>query len=132
MSVYLNQDYAQPTAHLHRYSLRLDGFASLHAEYNAGEMVTKPFTFRGDRLILNYSTSAAGGIRIEIEDENEKPIPGYAIGDAVEVIGNEIERAARWKTGDDVSPLIGRTIRLKFVMNDADLYAFQFVNREIK
>ncbi|HAH43770.1 MAG TPA: hypothetical protein DCM07_02740, partial [Planctomycetaceae bacterium] len=32
MSVYVNQDYAQQTAHLRRYSLRLDGFASLHAD----------------------------------------------------------------------------------------------------
>ncbi len=132
MSVYLNQDYAQPTAHLHRYSLRLDGFASLHAEYETGEMVTKPFTFRGDRLMLNYSTSAAGGIRIEIQDETEKPIPGYSIDDAVEMIGNEIERAARWKSGDDVSSLVGRTVRLKFVMKDADLFALQFVDREIQ
>jgi hypothetical protein len=126
MSVYLNQDYAQPTAHLHRYSMRLDGLASLHAEYQEGEMLTKLFTFRGDRLLLNYSTSAAGGIRCEIQDETGKPIPSYALDDAVEMIGNEIERAARWKTGDDVSSLVGRTVRLRIVMTDADLFAIQF------
>jgi hypothetical protein len=38
MSIYVNQDYAQPTAHLRRYSLRLDGFASLSAPYGGGEM----------------------------------------------------------------------------------------------
>ncbi len=130
MSVYLNQDYAQPTAHLHRYSLRLDGFASLHADYQEGEMVTKPLTFRGDRLMLNYSTSAAGGIRIEIQDEAGKPIPGYSLEDAVEMIGNEIERAARWKAGNDVSQLIGRTVRLKFAVKDADLFALQFSTKE--
>jgi len=112
--------------------LRLDGFASLHAEYLEGEMITKPFTFRGDRLMLNYSTSAAGGIRIEIQDEARKPIQGYALNDAVELIGNEIERSARWKTGDDVSMLAGRTVRLKFVMKDADLYAIHFASKEIK
>ncbi len=132
MSVYLNQDYAQPTAHLHRYSLRLDGFSSLSADYWGGEMITKPLTFRGDRLMLNYSTSAAGGIRIEIQDDTGKPIPGYSIDEAVEMIGNEIERAARWKAGDEVSSLVGRTVRLRFAMKDADLYAIQFSNKEIK
>jgi hypothetical protein len=126
LSVYLNQDYAQPTAHLHRYSLRLDGFASLHADYPGGEMLTKPITFRGDRLKINYSTSAAGGIRIEIQDEMGKPIPGYALDEAVEMIGNEIDRAVRWKAGDDVSSLIDRTVRLRIVMTDADLFSLQF------
>jgi hypothetical protein len=126
MSVYLNQDYAQPTAHLHRYSLRLDGFAALHADYQEGEMVTKPLKFLGNQLMLNYSTSAAGGIKIEIQDYTGNPIPGYSLAEAVEIIGNEISRAARWKSGSDVSSLAGQTVRLKFVMKDADLYAFQF------
>jgi hypothetical protein len=44
MSIYVNQEYAQPTAHLRRHSLRLDGFASVCAPYAGGEMITKPFT----------------------------------------------------------------------------------------
>ena len=45
--MYVNQDYAQPTAHLRRYSLRLDGFASAQADYAGGELVTKPLVFQG-------------------------------------------------------------------------------------
>ncbi|MEX0882893.1 MAG: hypothetical protein WDZ72_05405, partial [Cyclobacteriaceae bacterium] len=56
MSVYVNQDYAQPTAHLRRYSLRLDGFASLTAGYGGGELLTKPFIFEGNELSLNFAT----------------------------------------------------------------------------
>ncbi|MCB1088542.1 MAG: hypothetical protein KDM63_16010, partial [Verrucomicrobiae bacterium] len=74
MSVYLNQDYAQPTSHLMRYSMRLDGFCSAQADYNGGELVTKPLTFSGSRLSLNFSTSAAGGIRVEIQDADGKPL----------------------------------------------------------
>ena len=47
MSLYVNQNYGQPTAHLRRYSLRLDGFASVGADYDGGEMRTKPLTFSG-------------------------------------------------------------------------------------
>lgn len=37
MSLYVNQDYAQPTAHVRRYSLRIDGFSSLSAGYEGGK-----------------------------------------------------------------------------------------------
>lgn len=126
MSVYVNQDYAQPTAHLHRYSLRLDGFASVRAAYNGGEFVTKPFTFTGKRLLLNFATSAAGGIRVEIQDLAGESINGYLLEDCHELIGNEIERAVVWKSGEDVNKLVGRPIRLRFAMKDADLFALRF------
>lgn len=130
MSVYLNQDYAQPTAHLHRYSLRLDGFASARGEFGAGNfLTTKPVRFAGQRLSLNFATSAAGAIRVEILDADGRPIPGYTLKDCHEVIGNEIDRAVRWKQSDDVTSLAGKTVRLKFELNDANLYAFQFQQR---
>jgi len=128
ISVYTNQDYAQPSAHLRRYSLRLDGFASLRAPYDGGEMITKPLTFQGRQLLLNFSTSAAGGIRVEIQDATGKAIPGFALGDSVETIGNEIERAAKWKAGSDVGALAGKPVRLRFVMKDADIYALRFAD----
>ncbi len=126
MSCYTNQDYAQPTSHLRRYSMRLDGFASVRAPYEGGEFVTKPLTFKGARLMMNFSTSAAGGIRVEVQDGAGAPIPGFALSESVETIGNEIERAARWKSGDDVRKLAGQPVRLRFVMKDADLYALRF------
>ncbi len=126
MSVYVNQDYAQPTAHLRRYSLRLDGFASVSAPYKSGEMITKPFTFSGEKLHLNFSTSAAGEIRVEIQDVNGQPISGYSLEDSQILIGNEIERVVAWKNGPDVSQLAGKPVRLRFVMKDADLFSMRF------
>ena len=126
MSCYTNQDYAQPTSHLRRYALRLDGFGSAHADYAGGELVTRPLVFSGDRLTLNFATSAAGGIRVEIQDAEGRPIPGCTLADGVEAIGNELERVVRWKARHDVSSLAGRPVRLRLVMKDADLYAFRF------
>ncbi len=127
MSVYVNQDYAQPTAHLRRYSLRLDGFASVRAEYEGGEFVTKPIVFDGRQLAINFATSAAGSMRVEIMDEQGQPMPGYSLGECREQIGNELERIVSWQSGADVKPLAGRHVRLRFVMCDADLYALRFV-----
>jgi hypothetical protein len=126
MSFYVNQDYAQPTAHLHRYSLRLDGFASVRAGYSAGELLTKPITFTGKRLLVNLATSAAGSLRVEVQDAVGKPIPGFTLDEARELIGNEIERPVSWKSGSDVSKLAGQTVRLRLVLKDADLFAIRF------
>ncbi|MCE5345269.1 MAG: hypothetical protein LLG13_03115 [Bacteroidales bacterium] len=62
------------------------------AIYIGGEVVTKPFTFTGRELEINYSTSAAGEIRFEIEDGNGKPLPGFTMADSQPIIGNETSR----------------------------------------
>jgi len=41
--------------------------------YNAayiGELTTKPFTFTGNELEINYSTSAPGKLGLKIQDED--------------------------------------------------------------
>jgi hypothetical protein len=126
MSLYVNQNYGQTTAHIHRYSLRLDGFAALHAGYRGGELLTRLFTFTGKELELNFATSAAGSIRVEIQDDADRPIPGFTAGDCLDTIGNELERVVQWKSGSDVSRLAGQTVRLRLIMNDAELYSLRF------
>ncbi len=126
MSFYASCNYAQPTAELRRFSMRLDGFASIQAGYDGGRMLTKPFTFKGGRLLLNFSTSAAGSVRVEIQDADGKPIPGFTLTDSAEIIGNEIERAVSWKGKQDVVSLAGQHIRLLFELKDADVFAIRF------
>lgn len=126
MSVYVNENYAQPTAHLKRYSMRLDGFASIEAGYDGGSITTHPFVFEGKELEINYSTSAAGSVLVEILDENGRPIPGYSSDDCQEIIGNEISRLVEWKDSSDVSELQGKVVRLKFILKDCNLYSFKF------
>ena len=126
MSVYVNHNYAQPTTHLRRYSMRIDGFAALSADFEKGEMVTKPFTFKGNKLVINYSTSAAGEIKVEIQDQNGVAVPGYTLDQSQTIIGNEIERTVSWEKGSNVQELSGKPIRLCFVLKDADLYSCQF------
>lgn len=126
MSMYVQRNYGQKSAYLERLTLRTDGFISVHAPYDGGEMLTKPLRFSGKELEVNLATSAAGGFRVEIQNEAGQPLPGYTLQDCPEMIGDEIGRVVSWKGGSDVSALAGRAIRLRFVMNDADLYSFQF------
>ena len=117
MSIFLTGD--------RRYVLRWDGFASVHAPYEEGEMITKPFVFQGAQLEINYSTSAGGVVRVEIQDSQGKPMPGYTLEDCVEIVGDKISQSVAWKSGTDVSPLAGMPIRLRFVMQEADLFSLR-------
>jgi len=126
MSFYVNRHYGQPSAHLSRYKLRLDGLASLHAPYKRGEMMTKPFLFSGNRLELNYATSAAGSIRAELQHADGTPVRGFTLSDCRDVIGDRIERDVEWTGGQDVASLAGKPVRLRLQMKDADLFSFRF------
>ncbi len=65
-------------------------------------------------------------MRVEIQNATGNPIPGFALDDCPEIIGDEIGRVVAWKGGPDVSQLTGRPVRLRFAMKDADLFAFRF------
>jgi len=111
---------------LKRGTIRTDGFASVNAPYRGGECSTKLMTFMGSALVMNYSTSAVGYIKVEIQDENGDPLPGYELGNSEEIYGDDIERRVSWSGSFDLSPIEGQTIRLRFVMKDADLYSVRF------
>jgi hypothetical protein len=125
MSIFVQEHYAQPTARISRFVSRLDGFASVNAGYAGGEMVTKPFVFAGRDLVLNFSTSAAGSISVEVQDADGEPIPGFTLEEAELIVGDRIARKVHWRQGD-MGQFAGRPIRLRFVLKDADLYSIRF------
>jgi hypothetical protein len=130
MSLYYMENYRSDTVHVRRGVLRIDGFVSVQAGAGGGEFVTRPITFAGNRLVMNYSTSAAGSIRVEIQTEDGKPVPGFALSDCPEIYGDTIEQTVAWKAESSLKALEGKTVRLRFVLNDADLYSLRFLAEE--
>jgi hypothetical protein len=65
-------------------------------------------------------------VRVELQDCSGEPLPGYTLAEAVECVGDDLERVARWSSGSDVSWLAGQAVRLRLVLKDADVYALQF------
>ncbi len=109
-----------------RYVLRTDGFISVNAGSEEGELLTKPLTFSGSELHLNVSTSAAGSLRVEIQKADGTPIPGYSLKDCVPVYGDEVDRIVSWRGEPDLASLAGQSVRLRFVLRECDLYSFKF------
>ena len=107
--MYLTENTANTTdvGYVRRYTLRLDGFVSIRAPARSGQFVTKPIRFLGTKLQMNFSTSAAGGIRVEVQDTDGKAIPGYSLQESVVAFGDQLDRDIIWNHGLDVGKLVG-------------------------
>jgi hypothetical protein len=108
-----------------RYVLRTDGFISVHTGAKEGELLTQPVIFSGRELLLNFSTSAVGGVQVEILQAGGGPIPGFTLADCEVAYGDTIERAMKWK-GGDLQSLAGQPVQLRFVMKESDVYSYRF------
>ena len=130
LSFYATESYwTGKSSALRRYTLRLDGFVSVNASMKGGELVTRPITFTGDQLNLNFASSAAGDVRVELQDEDGQPIPGFALSDSEPMFGDSVDRPVVWTSGGNLSLLNGKPVRLRFVLRDADVFAYQFAKR---
>lgn len=109
-----------------RAAWRRDGFVSLYAGAAGGELVTKPLVFEGRRLTVN-ACAPNGGVRVEIQDAEGKPLEGHQLADCREIRGDKVEHAVTWNRGSHVSSLAHKPVRLRFVLKEADLFAFRFI-----
>lgn len=122
LSVYATEAYYQgPGSRIRRFSFRVDGFVSASAEN--GEVITKPLTFTGLKLVLNLVSG--GETRVEVQDEKGKAIPGFALDDCAPIQGDLIDHAVSWK-GGSLEKLAEKPVRLRFHLIEADLFAMQF------
>lgn len=111
-----------------RYSIRKDGFVGVHANLFGGELITRPLTFTGEDLYINFSTSAYGRIRVELQEPGGKPLEGLSLADCIDSVGDELGRKVHWKNSQGLTGLAGKPVRLRFAMKDADLYAIRFAS----
>ena len=127
LSLYATESYfTGRNSRLRRYSLRIDGFSSMHGKLQPGEFTTKPLTFTGKELSLNVATSAAGKVQIALLNPAATPIPGFTREDCDLIFGDSLDYRVSWKGNTSVAALIGKPVVLKVWMQEADLFAMQF------
>ncbi|MBN2293649.1 MAG: hypothetical protein JXM70_14565 [Pirellulales bacterium] len=102
--------------------LRRDGFASMDAEKNKGTLTTRPLTFRGKYLFVNSNTR--GSLCVEVLDRKGAVVKGFDRNDCLPLHGDGTRQQVRWRNSQDLSALAGTPVRLRFVLNDGELYSF--------
>ena len=125
-SMYAIEHYGWDDNRLRRLTLRPWGFASLGADGRGGEARTHVLRHGGRRLHLNYATSAAGSVRVELQDAAGMPLAGFTLADCEPIFGDELDGVVRWRGSDDLSALTGQPVRLRLVLDDADLFSLRF------
>jgi hypothetical protein len=124
LSVYGTEAYyAGPGSRIRRFTYRLDGFVSACAP-EKGEMITKPMVFKGSKLSLNVVSK--GATRLEVQDADGKAMAGFSLEDCAPLTGDSVDQTVSWK-GGSFAALAGKTVRLRFALQQADLFSLQFV-----
>ena len=123
---------------------RLMGLRSRERLSGKGALLTRPFVVEGDELYVN--AGVGGGLRVEVVDPTarqfdtrrkahmghyisaaEKKFDGFRREDCELVQGDSLAHRVRWK-GRSLAQFRGKAIRLRFVFNDATIWAFQVAN----
>ena len=104
-----------------RYIFRKDGFASFKAPFKCKTLRTKPFTFEGNTLKINFRTSARGFIQVKFLDEYNNPIEGFISCDH---FGDTTKRIIDFDK--PLKELKNREVKLDFTMSDAEIYSITF------
>lgn len=102
-----------------KYTIRLDGFVSLHAGGEEKVVVTKEFTYNGENLYANIATSARGGAYFTLKCGDEQ----YT---SCEMFGNSTNKRIRFEDDEAVKRLSGKPVTLKIEMFDCDIYSIKF------
>lgn len=104
-----------------RYRIRPEGFVSRRGSINGAKLVTKPFTFSGDALSVNFKTSAAGGVKIKL-------ICGDETDESIELFGDDTDRKVVFER--PIGEFAGKEVRLEFDLKDADVYSLVFCKEQ--
>ncbi len=106
--------------------LRRDGFISLDAGEDGGELITKPFITTGDQLRLNVEVREGGHAKAEVLGHDRQPADGLSLEQCDALRDSAENHVVSWQSSADLSQVTGKPIRLRIELKDASLYSFQF------
>ena len=104
--------------------LRRDGFVSLNAGAEGGNVVTRPLTFQGKTLFINAEIADGGHIKAALQDASGKTLAPYSLAGCKPVTGDVLRAKVAWAEGQTISAAPGKSRRLVFELKKAKLYSF--------
>jgi len=113
-------------------TLRRDGFASVSDQWPAGvarpvtaaphQLTTRPLRFSGSALFVNASSD--GEIRVEVLDRAGRVIAPFTKEQCQPIVGDGTRLPVQWRGQTGLSALRGETVRFRFTLTRARLFAF--------
>ncbi len=91
-----------------------------------GEFTTAAFMPPGRRLRINALIRRGGRLEVEVAGMNGDPLPGRAFADAKPLFGDLFWTPVAWKGQEDLGFAEGSSIRLRFKLDQAQIYGLEF------
>ncbi|MCX7886341.1 MAG: hypothetical protein N3B01_03660 [Verrucomicrobiae bacterium] len=112
----------QRTAGIGLARLRKEGFISMRGPPSGGIICTRLLRWPGGKLLIN-ADAHAGEVKVRVCDAQRRPLLGFDYADCVPFRGNNVRHEVQWRK-QTIRSLKGQTIRLEFLLTNADLYTF--------
>jgi hypothetical protein len=105
-------------------TLRADGFASVAASYDGGQLTTTLLHSDGNELVLNLKADY-GQVQVECLDAENQIIPGYSKEECVPLQVDAVDARVEWQQGKNLAPLKDCSFKLRFHLYNARLYSYR-------
>ena len=103
--------------------LRRDGFASMDADENGGQLTTRDINFSGKHLFVNVDCPE-GELRAEMLTRRGTLAEPFSLENCIPVSIDSTHQAVGWKEAGDLSYLSGKPVRIRFHLTNGKLYSF--------
>ncbi|MBN2852650.1 MAG: hypothetical protein JXQ23_07940 [Clostridia bacterium] len=117
-----NQELTDAALILH--TLRLDGFCYLSTPTGKGNLRTRWFRIKGDDLRINVRCPW-GSIRVQILDEEGKPLNGFSYDDCIPFTGDSLFWHPEWKKKKFIDAKSNKRRQLELEITTGEIYAIR-------
>lgn len=102
-------------------TLRRDGFVSMQTK-KEGYLTTRTISFNGSYFFVNADVK--GELKVELLDAAGNPLQGFTRKDCLPMKINSTKYLIQWRNKTDLANLKNKPVKIRFYVNDGDLFAF--------
>jgi len=88
-----------------------------------GSLTTRPVTFTGKYMFVNVDCPN-GRLSVEILDENNQVLTNFTEAQCKSVSVNSTIQQIDWNDVSDLSSIIGKKVKFRFILTNGNLYSF--------
>ena len=120
----IHDDDAQAKGAIGLATLRIDGFCSMRAGGKEGWLISRREVFNTPAVTINARCAPGGCVTAELIDRNNAVIPGFSRQDCIPFTGDSVRHELMWKTKQFARSLIDKDRKVRFYIENADLYSY--------
>ena len=103
--------------------LKPDRFVALRAGEAPAELGTIAFKPPSVDVFVNARTAADGVVRVELQDAEARPLPGFTAADCRPITGDSTAHRVEWRGVGQAEAPVGQPTRLRLTARQASVYS---------